>query len=113
MRKILKNQKKSHEIIEELASMGIEANERSWRDFVRKYNDEFDLHDSYIASNRFGYYLTTSKKKITRTAMNKFRNGLAQMKNAKKDLKILSEKNQLSLMEEDADLFDMVMKMEL
>ena len=113
LRKVLNRQKKTEEILACLPSIGKEANERTWRTFVRRYNNEFDLHDTFIASDINGYYLTTSKKKITRNALNRFRNGLSMMQNAKQDLQILSEKNQLSLMEEDADLFDMVMKMEI
>jgi len=113
LRQILNIQKKTDDILDELRGFGIEMNGRGWRAFVRRYNAQYDRHDTYIASNRFGYYLTASKKKITRTAMNKFRNGLSMMQNAKKDLQILSSKDQLSLMDEDADLYDMIMKMEI
>jgi len=113
LKKILNRQKKTEEILMELKAIGVDVNDRTWRGFVRQFNEEFDRHDTYIASDSYGYYLTTNKKKITKTAMNKFRNGLSQMQNAKKDLQALADKNQLSLMEEDADLFDMMMKMEI
>ena len=113
LRKVLNRQKKTEEILVNLSAIGKEANERTWRTFVRRYNNEFDLHDTFIASDINGYYLTTSKKKISRNALNRFRNGLSMMQNAKKDLQILADKNQLSLINEDADLFDMVMKMEI
>lgn len=110
LKEVLNEQKKVETILIELSHRGIEMSERSWRSFVRKYNDEFGKHDRYIASNRFGYYLTTNKKKITKTAISKLRTGLSMMKNAKKDLQNLSEKDQLSLLDEDVDIYDLIMK---
>lgn len=108
LRKVLNRQKKVDVILAELMAMGKEMNERTWRSFVRAYNNDFDWHVVFIASDTNGYYLTTNKKKITKDALNRFKNGLSMMQNAKKDLKALAMKDQLALQEEDVDLFDMV-----
>lgn len=111
LRRILSEQKKTEQILSELKGEGIEMNEREWRRFVRNYNNGFESRDRYIASNRYGYFLTSSKKKITKSAISKLRNGLAMVKNAKADLKELAMKDQLSLMDDDVELYDLVMKM--
>lgn len=111
LKEVLNEQKKTNDILIELSKKGITMNGRQWRSFVREYNDNYSLHDRYIASNNQGYYLTTNKKKITKTAINKFKNGLSMMRNAKMDLEELSNKNQLSLLQEDADIYDMIMRL--
>lgn len=111
LRQILSEQKKTNEILQLLKDNGIEMTDRQWRKFVCDYNRDFSGRDRYIASNRFGYFMTSSKKKITKSAMSKLRNGLAMVKNAKADLKELALKDQLSLLEEDVELYDLVMKM--
>lgn len=112
LKEILSEQKKVETIIIELSHRGIEMSPRTWRRFVRDYNDAYGEHDRYIASDNQGYYLTMSKKKITKTAIYKLRNGLSMVRNAKKDLQNLSEKNQLSLLEEDVDIYDLIMKIQ-
>ena len=111
LRQVLSKQRKSFEILAILKENGIEMNDREWRKFVREYNKGYETRDRYIASNRFGYFMTSSKKKITKSAVSKLRNGLAMVKNAKADLKELAMKDQLSLLDEDVELYDLVMKM--
>lgn len=111
LRELLKNEIKADEIVKYLAYWGIDINDREWRTFVRKFNDDYANKELYIASSRNGYQLTTKKSIISHSAICKFKTGLAMMKNAKATLKELSDKNQLSLLEQDADIYDLVMKM--
>lgn len=113
LRKILKEQKKTDDILIELHLNGIQMNGRTWRRFVRQFNNDFDKHDRYIASNKHGYYLTSNKKMITKTISNKYKNALSMLKNAKKDFENLSKKDQLSLLKEDPDIYDLITKMEI
>lgn len=113
LKQILVGEKKATRIIAELQNYGIICSEREWRAFVRKFNDDYANKELYIASSRNGYQLTTKKSIISHSAICKFRTGLAMMKNAKATLKELSDKNQLSLLEQDADIYDLVMKMKV
>lgn len=108
---MLIEQLKTDEILAYLRGKGIVMSDRQWRKFVRQYNELYATRERYIASDRYGYYLTTSKKNITRTAMNKLKVGLSMMKNAKADLKELANKNQLSLLDEDIEIYDLIMKL--
>ena len=112
IRKILKEKKKTSDILIDLAAAGIVISGRGWRKVVRDYNEEFGSRDRYIASDNQGYYLTTSKKAIAQTTANKFKCGLSMMKNAKKDFARLSKKDQLSIFKEEPDIYDMLMKLE-
>lgn len=112
LKQILNEQKKTNDILVDLSKLGIVCNGRVWRRFVRQYNDNFENHDRYIASDKDGYYLTVSKKKIQRTAMNKLKCGISMIKNAKKDLGELSKKDQLTLEQElDADVIDLLLRL--
>lgn len=111
LREMLVEQMKTNEILAYLKSKGIVMSDREWRRFVRKYNELYGTRERYIASDNHGYYLTTSKKNITRTAMNKLKVGLSMVKNAKADLKELANKNQLSLLDEDVEIYDLIMKL--
>lgn len=113
LKEVLSDQRKTNEIIPMLKKYGIEMNDRQWRTFVRQYNDKFASRDRYIASNSQGYYLTTNKAKITKTAMNKLKNALSMLKNAKADLNELKNKDQLSLLKEDVDIYDLAMKLKV
>ena len=111
LRKILKEQKTTPEILLELKENGVNISGREWRRYVRSYNDSFVEHDRYIASDNKGYYMTTNKKAIARTTMNKFKNAHSMMINAKRDFRSLSEKDQLSIFDTDPDIYDMLLKM--
>lgn len=111
LKAILGEQRKTNDILIELSKLGIQCEGRAWREFVRQYNDEFEKHDRYIASDSHGYYLTVNKKKIYKTAMNKLRCGVSMIKNARKDLQELSKKDQLKLDPEDADIYDLAMRL--
>lgn len=113
LRAVLNEQKKTDDILIDLHIKGIEMSGRTWRKFVREFNNEFEQHDRYIASDKDGYYLTTNKKKIAKTIGNKYKNALSMLKNAKKDFNNLSKKDQLSLLKDDPDTYDMITKLEL
>lgn len=113
IRYLLTKQRKTKEILELLKHEDINISDRAWRKIVRDYNNKYHNHDRYIASNNNGYYLTSKKKAITETNMNKLKCALSMLENAKNDLKELSDKGQLSLFGEDVQVYDMVLKMRL
>ena len=113
IKSILSEQRKTNEILDLLKKEDIDMTDRQWRSFVRQYNDKFASRDRYIASNSQGYFLTTNKAKITKTAMNKLKNALSMLKNAKADLDELKNKDQLSLLKEDVDIYDLAMKLKV
>lgn len=112
LRQILSEQKKTNDILVALSMKGIQISGRTWRTFVREYNNEYANHDRYIASNNQGYYLTTNKKKIAGSVVNRLKCGLSTINNAKKDFRALSEKDQLSIFKTDPDMYDILLKME-
>lgn len=113
LKQILRTEKKVDEIIAEFMTRGVNISPRMWRRFVRQYNDGFAEKERYIASGKDGYVLTTKKKVIRASALNRLKCGLSMMKNAKADLDELSLKDQLKLEEEDAKLYDIIDKLGL
>ena len=109
IRKILSEKKLSKEISREL-----NISDREWRKIVNEYNQQYENRERLIVSDNKGYELTTNKKLIRGYAIRQIRNAVSQIKNAKKILRCLAEKNQLKLDEkEDIDLVDAVMKMKV
>lgn len=113
LREILRTEKKVDEIIAELSVRGVQMSPRMWRKYVREYNDDFAEKERYIASGKNGYVLTTKKKVISASAMNRLKCGVAMIKNAKADLGELALKDQLKLSEEDAKVYDIIDKLGL
>lgn len=114
LRSMLKERKKSSQIIRCLEKKyNIYISERQWRYFVRDYNDEYYKRERYIASNHHGYILTTKKKFIKQSAIKNLKVGIAMIRNAKEELKELENKKQLSFLPEEADIYDIAMKLEL
>lgn len=111
VRYVLSRKRKTKEILELLKGEGIDISDRQWRKYVRRYNNDYANRDRYIASDNQGYFLTSKKKAITKTNINKMKCALSMLNNAKNDLKELSEKGQLSLLDEDVEFYDMAMKL--
>lgn len=112
LKRILSQRTKTEDILIELSKENIVMSGRQWRKFVRDYNDDYSKRDRYIASNNKGYILTTKKKEINKTISNKFKNGLSMIKNAQKDFKNLSQKNQISFIKDEPELYDLILKLE-
>ena len=106
---IKNNRMTSGVILDRLAAVGILMTDRQWRAFVRQYNDKYGSRDRYIASNSQGYILTVKKDPIKQSALNKIRTGVAMIRNGKATLDELSQKKQLSLLPDEADLYDLAM----
>lgn len=112
--KIIRNNRmKSDAILAYLGSVGIHMNDRQWRAFVRQYNDQYGSRERYIASNATGYILTVKKDIIKKSNLNKIRVGISMIKNGKAGLAELAKKDQLSLLDGEADLYDLAMKLDL
>lgn len=111
IRRVLSEKKEGSQIARELG-----ISQRSWRRIVREYNDQFEAKERLIISDQEGYELTASKKLIAAYALQRISHAVSELKNGKKILKALSEKNQLKIKgfeKEDVDLIDTVMKMEV
>lgn len=112
--KIIRNNRmKTDAILAHLANVGIKMSGRQWRRFVRHYNDQYGSRERYIASDPNGYILTVKKDEIKRSNLNKIRVGIAMIRNGKAGLKELAEKNQLSLLDGEADIYDLAMKLKI
>ena len=112
--KIIRNNRmKTDAILAHLASVGIKMSSRQWRRFVRHYNDKYGSRERYIASDPNGYILTVKKDEIKRSNLNKIRVGIAMIRNGKAGLAELAKKDQLSLLDGEADLYDLAMKLDL
>ena len=112
--KIIRNNRmKTKEILASLAGVGIRMNGRQWRRFVRYYNDKYGSRERYIASDSNGYVLTVKKDIIKKSNLNKIRVGIAMIRNGKAGLAELAKKDQLSLLDGEADLYDLAMKLDL
>lgn len=96
-----------------LKNYGIVVSDRAWRRFVRRYNNDYQNKETYIASNNKGYILTAKDNEIRSSAIKNIKLGASLIKNAKADLKELSEKDQLSLSEEESSIYDLVIKSDI
>lgn len=112
--KIIRNNRmKTKEILASLTKDGIKMNARQWRRFVRYYNDKYGTRERYIASDSTGYILTVRKDIIKKSNLNKIRVGISMIRNGKAGLKELAEKDQLTILEGEADIYDLAMKLDL
>ena len=109
--RLLSKKKNTSQILDELKGMGISISGRTWREIVKNYNREFDSRDRYIASDNQGYFLTTKEKWIAISNYRKIKVALSMLKSARNDLKELADKNQLSLFDDDLNIFDAILKL--
>ncbi len=111
IREVLQGKKVSSEICAKLNISG-----REWRRIVNEYNQNYDEKERLIVSDCDGYELTTNRKLIMAYAFKRIRHGMSELKNGKRILRALADKNQLKLKgvdKDDIDLVDVVMKMEV
>ena len=113
LRQLLKSRKMTAQILDELAVQGIHIDARQWRKFVREYNDGYGKRERFIASDVNGYILTTKKDAIKLAALKRIKTGVSMIRNAKADLDELGDKRQLSLLKEEADIYDLASKLEI
>lgn len=102
---MLRVRTKSKDICEKLNTY-----ERRWRREVKKYNKEYSKRERLITSNRYGYILTTDPKLIRKYAFDLIHHALSELNDAKEILKIESQKGNVSLLPEEQQLADVVMK---
>jgi len=105
IRELLTGQMKSNDICKAL-----NINDRKWRSIVKEYNDGFETRERLIVADRDGYELTTNKKLIKAYAFKLIKNALSELNNARRILKVLENKNQLKLIDDEVDLVDICMK---
>lgn len=111
IREVLQDKKISAEI-----SSKLNITDREWRKIVNEYNSQYDQKERLIVADHDGYELTTNKKLIMAYAFKRIRHGLSELRNGKRILKTLSEKDQLKIKgldKDEVDLIDVVMKMEM
>lgn len=111
--KMLCKRRMYKELLPYLILYGYNISDRAWRRFVRNYNKDFQNKETYIASNNKGYILTTKKEEIKNSAIKNLKLGISLIKNAKADLKELSDKDQLGLSEDEINIYDIIMKSEI
>ena len=113
LRQLLKSRKMTAQILDELAKLGIIIDAREWRRFVRTYNNGYENRERFIVSDVNGYILTTKKDAIKASAIKRIKTGASMIRNAKADLDELGGKRQLSLLKEEADIYDLASKLEI
>lgn len=102
LREHLKDWKKTSEILAELKSeKGIEISDRTWRKYVNNYNNNYEEQETFIASSNKGYKFTAKHKEIRKSAVKDFRLGISLIKNAKKHLQELDNKDQLTFFKDE------------
>lgn len=106
IREILKDKKKTYEICSKLG-----ISDREWRRVVKEYNDGFETRERLIVSDKDGYEITTNKKLIKRYAIKLINHALSELLDAKHILKVLKDKDQLKLIDDEPDLVDICMKL--
>lgn len=108
---LIGNERKTYKQLQPyLKAIDINVSDRAWRKFVRRYNNEYEGKETYIASNNKGYLLTTKKEDIKSSAIKNIKLGASLIRNAKRDLEELASKNQLSLSEEESSVYDLMLK---
>lgn len=89
------NYRKSEDILNYLEEHGVSITDREFRKYVENYRKED--HEMYLISDNSGYKFTIDKEKIKKSCFNKIKNGVSQIKNAKLQLKYLSENDQIEI----------------
>lgn len=97
-----------------LKYMSIDINERALRDYFAEFNEHYETGDTemFIAHSSKGYLLTSDPKIIMDSLEDDNKRAMKLMKRYYRCKKALSEKNQLSLSENESDLYEVIMKME-
>ena len=89
--------------------------ERVFRNAVAKFNKQYETGETelFIAHSNKGYILTTDPEIIKKSLLDDYKRGIKLISRNYKCMKALSEKNQLSLTQNDADLYEVLMRMDV
>lgn len=93
--------RKLPQIIDWLDFLGIKITEREFADYVEEYRKED--HEFYLESCSKGYRFTRDNEAINKSISQRFKKALSMINHCKRDWKNLSEKEQLSLLNEYSD----------
>ena len=88
-------------------------NERMFRTWVEKYNQKYTggEKEMFIAHSNKGYMMTSNVDAIRRSLADDYKRAMKLLVRNSRCTKALSEKNQLTLMPNEADMYEVVMKM--
>ena len=93
---------------------GLDVNERSVRQYFADFNEKYETGDTemFIAHSNKGYLLTSDQKTILKSLEDDNKRAIKLMKRYYRCKKALADKNQLSLEESEANLYEVIQKME-
>ena len=88
-------------------------NERMMRIWFERYNEKYGRGESelFIAHSQKGYLLTSDPEIIRKSLMDDYKRAMKLLVRNSRCTKALSEKNQLSLMPEEASMYETIMKL--
>jgi len=88
-------------------------NEREFRRRIESFNEKYAGGETemFVAHSKKGYLLTNDIDIIKKSLLDDYRRALKLLKRNSRCTKALSEKNQISLGQNEADLYEVVMKM--
>ena len=92
---------------------GLKFNERLLRRSFEKFNKLYETGETemFVAHSNKGYMLTSDPMIIRNSLWDDYKRGIKLITRNHRCLKMLSEKNQLSLEEKDVDLYETVKKL--
>ena len=88
-------------------------NERMFRLWVERHNQNYTGGDKemFVAHSVKGYILTSDPDLIRKSLKDDYKRAMKLLVRNSRCTKAMAEKNQLSLMPHEADIYDLVMKM--
>lgn len=114
MKGYLEEWHKRKELLSHIRSQGLKIDERTLRQYIRKYRNEYSNgeHDSYIVDDPSkGYKLTSDRDEIRKALERNLKRGLTIAKESYAGLKRLRDTDQISLLEQDVlDAFEVLLK---
>jgi len=114
----LKTWRKAPEIVKELKNKGVYAKNlkvlnRNFRRSVAEYNRFYGSgeREFFLAHSNKGYKLTSDPKEIAASLLDDRKRGLKLLNRYYSGMKALSEKDQITLLQGEEDLFEIVSKL--
>ena len=88
-------------------------NERLFRIWIEKHNEKYAEGNTemFVAHSPKGYILTSDLDVIRKSLTDDYKRAMKLLVRNSRCTKAMAEKNQLSLMPHEADIYDLVMKM--
>ena len=95
------------------AMYNTKLNERMFRIWVEKHNQKYSEGETemFVAHSGKGYLMTSDTDVIRKSLEDDYKRAMKLLVRNSRCGKALAEKNQLSLMPKEADLYELVMKM--